>query len=118
MQIHKYVGVSFRFSNELVTIIVKKHKSKEHGFQERIRGFTDYEKEPPTFCLQLMISYTKKRRLPQLEWQKYSVNIIFYQVIFNLQLNSSYIRYSLSLSLMNRLFNGKINMKSFVQISN
>lgn len=71
--------VHFRFSNDVVTIIVRKNlKTKDHGHQERYRSFTDYEKEPPTFCLQLLMSYTKKRRLPQLEWKKYSVRDLFH----------------------------------------
>lgn len=66
-------NINFRFSNDMVTIMVRKNKSKDHSHQERIRGFTDYEKDAPTFCLQFLMSYTKKRRIPQLEWKKYSV---------------------------------------------
>ncbi|XP_031631673.1 F-box only protein 9 [Contarinia nasturtii] len=64
---------NYKFSNDMVTIMVRKNKSKDHNHQERIRGFTDYEKDAPTFCLQFLMSYTKKRRIPQLEWKKYSI---------------------------------------------
>ncbi|XP_055325137.1 F-box only protein 9 [Sitodiplosis mosellana] len=70
---HDVLKGNYKFSNDMVTIIVRKNKTKDHGHEDRYRGFMDYEKEPPTFCLQLLMSYTKKRRLPQLEWKKYSI---------------------------------------------
>lgn len=74
----------FRFSNDMVTIIVRKNKTKD--YQDRVRTFVDYEKESPTFCLQLLISYTKKRRIPQLEWKKYSVIFSSVEQISNIKI--------------------------------
>lgn len=63
-----------RFLNDVVTVIVRKNKTKESNHRdERIRAFTDYERDQPTFYLQFLMSYTRKRRIPQLEWKKYSV---------------------------------------------
>lgn len=60
-----------RFSDDMVTIIVRKNKTKEHSQMDKMRG--GYNRESPSFCLQFLMSYTKKRRWPQLEWKKYSV---------------------------------------------
>lgn len=38
-----------------------------------MRAFTDYERDQSTFYLQFLMSYTRKRQIPQLEWKKYSV---------------------------------------------
>lgn len=71
-----FLVVYFRYSNDTVTIMVRKNKAKDHGHLEhKIRGFSDIEKEPPTFCLQLQMSFTKRRAIPQLEWRKYSVRL-------------------------------------------
>lgn len=61
---------SIRFLDDIVTVIVRKNKT---GREERMRAFTDYERDQPTFYLQFLMSYTRKRRIAQLEWKKYSV---------------------------------------------
>lgn len=62
---------AIRFLDDIVTVIVRKNKT---GREERMRAFTDYERQQPTFYLQFLMSYTRKRRIPQLEWKKYSVS--------------------------------------------
>lgn len=63
----------FRFNSDIVTIIVKKNEEKKQ--HNRMRGFADFELNDRSFVLQLQMTYTKKRRMPQLVWQQYSVNI-------------------------------------------
>lgn len=60
----------FRFSNDLVVIMLKKNVDKLQ--QKRIRGLADFE-EKSSFVIQFQISFTKKRREPQLLWKQYSV---------------------------------------------
>lgn len=67
--------LNFRFNDDVVTIIVQKNSSKQQHQNDRIHGHVEYDTKNPTFCLQLKMSYTKKRRTPQLEWNKYSVKI-------------------------------------------
>lgn len=59
----------------MLTIIVRKNASKQQHQSDRINELDEYDTKHPTFCMQLQISYTKKRRTPQLEWNKYSVKI-------------------------------------------
>lgn len=57
----------------MVTIIVKKNPTKHQSHLDKIHGIDEFDTKHPTFCLQLQMSFTKKRRIPQLEWKKYSV---------------------------------------------
>lgn len=66
---------NFRFNDDVVTIIVRKNSSKQQHQNDRMHGLDEYDTKTPTFCMQLQMSYTKKRRTPQLEWKKYSVKI-------------------------------------------
>lgn len=61
----------FRFNGDVVSIMVKKNAPKHQS--NRHHGFDDFNRKQPTFCLKLQMSYTKKHRIPQLEWKKYSV---------------------------------------------
>lgn len=62
----------FRFTNDIAIVVLKKTHDKTHQYG-RVRGYADYEIDATTFCLQLEMSYTKKRRNPQLLWKQYSV---------------------------------------------
>lgn len=63
----------FRFNNDMVNIVLKKNEDKKQ--LGRIRVFADFElNNERSFVIQLQMTYTKKRRTPQLVWQQYSVN--------------------------------------------
>lgn len=62
----------FRFTNDIVIIVLKRHQEKVHH-QTKTRNIADAEMDSHTFCLQLQMSYTKRRNCPQLQWLSYSV---------------------------------------------
>lgn len=74
----EYFTIYDRYSDDIVILMVKKNKAKE----EQNRAIDDFEDRRPTFCLEFTMSYTKRRRIAQLEWKKYSVNYMIFIPIF------------------------------------
>lgn len=56
--------VYFRYTDDMITLFVKKNQ---------VKGSHDEKSRVPTFAFQFVISYGRRKRIPQLEWKKYTV---------------------------------------------
>lgn len=69
----------YRFKDDIVILMMKKSTEKL-SYNQREYHVMEHGSGAATFCIQLEMSHTKKRNIPQLLWRQYSVNDDFCQI--------------------------------------